>query len=297
MKISKLMLSSIVLLAGVAMVSCGDMLGNDESSVFSSSQEKFSTQAVTSLSMINSLGSSNGLVRKAKLISYEEKAKIEQILPTLDLLMNNGMIFESQVVEEVVIFNDVTYNGKIGKGNNITASHIENEVMKSTYTLEIENFHNGEGDFRYVVKYDFTDSSCSFTMDGTVKKQGQSSISDFSGKYTGRLSLKSATSCGGESNPYYTITVSQSGSSVKVNDGEFITTGSINAEGDGLYSQASKQEYYYDSGHYHVWKTSHILKRTQDGSYSLQVSITNKGSDGDGPWECNVKYLGTVVKK
>ena len=66
MKIRKLMLSSIALLAGVGLVSCGDMLGNDENSVFSSSQEKFSTQAVTSLSMINSLGSSNCLVRKAK---------------------------------------------------------------------------------------------------------------------------------------------------------------------------------------------------------------------------------------
>ena len=129
MKIRKLMLSSIALLAGVGLVSCGDMLGNDESSVFSSTQEKFSTQAVTSLSMINSLGSSNGLVRKAKLISYEEKAKIEQILPTLDLLMNNGMVFESQVVEEVVIFNDVTYNFKE------TISFVNESLEKSSYTL------------------------------------------------------------------------------------------------------------------------------------------------------------------
>lgn len=129
MKIRKLMLSSIALLAGVGMVSCGDMLGNDESSVFSSTQEKFSTQAVTSLSMINSLGSSNGLVRKAKLISDEDKSKIEQILPTLDLLMNNGMIFESQVVEEVVIFNDVTYNFKE------TISFVNESLEKSSYTL------------------------------------------------------------------------------------------------------------------------------------------------------------------
>ena len=246
-------------------------------------------------------GGSSDISDYSGIYRYELYKTASQGGGVCDGIGNNGIkgtLNISQNGKDVtIVFNDVTYNGKIGKGNNITASHVENEVMKSTYTLEIENFHNGEGDFRYVVKYDFTDSSCSFTMDGTVKKQGQSSISDFSGKYTGRLSLKSATSCGGESNPYYTITVSQSGSSVKVNDGEFITTGSINAEGDALYSQASKQEYYYDSGHYHVWKTSHILKRTQDGSYSLQVSITNKGSDGDGPWECNVKYLGTVVKK
>ena len=129
MKIRKLMLSSIALLAGVGLVSCGDILGNDESSVFSSSQEKFSTQAVTSLSMINSLGSSNGLVRKAKQISDEEKAKIEQILPTLDLLMNNGMIFESTVVEEAVVFNDVTYNFKE------TISFVNESLEKSSYTL------------------------------------------------------------------------------------------------------------------------------------------------------------------
>ena len=129
MKISKLMLSSIALLAGVGLVSCGDILGNDESSVFSSSQEKFSTQAVTSLSMINSLGSSNGLVRKAKQISDEDKSKIEQILPTLDLLMNNGMIFESTVVEEAVIFNDVTYNFKE------TISFVNESLEKSSFTL------------------------------------------------------------------------------------------------------------------------------------------------------------------
>ena len=129
MKIRKLMLSSIALLAGVGMVSCGDMLGNDESSVFSSTQEKFSTQAVTSLSMINSLGSSNGLNRKAKQISDEGKSKIEQILPTLDLLMNNGMIFESTVVEEAVIFNDVTYNFKE------TISFVNESLEKSSYTL------------------------------------------------------------------------------------------------------------------------------------------------------------------
>ena len=123
------MLSSIALLAGVGMVSCGDMLENDESSVFSSSQEKFSTQAVTSLSMINSLGSSNGLIRKAKQISDEDKVKIEQILPTLDLLMNNGMIFESTVIEEAVIFNDVTYNFKE------TISFVNESLEQSSFTL------------------------------------------------------------------------------------------------------------------------------------------------------------------
>lgn len=135
MKKSNLLLTTLTLGLGAgALASCSFV--NKENSTNNNEitkTESFNLEAATSMHMVSNLGNINTL--RAANLTEEEANKVKDILPTLDLLLDNGSNFASTIFEEETIIDDVTYKFKeefTFKNNNL-----EDEKYTLVYNKEI----------------------------------------------------------------------------------------------------------------------------------------------------------------
>lgn len=99
---------SLVGLGVLASCSSGKINGGNENQTLSA-KEKDSIQAVTSMNLLSSL--SGASLRSANVLGLakEDKGNLEKMLPTIDLLLDNGYSFTSQVEEKENVILEETF--------------------------------------------------------------------------------------------------------------------------------------------------------------------------------------------
>lgn len=126
MKKLSLLLGGLIVTLGATMASCS---GDNAAPAFKTEQEKINFQAVTSLNLASSFKASNPGLKRAKAMTEEQKKEALEILPTLDLMLTNGVKFDSVTEEVDTIINEVTYKIKE------TINFIDTSLKEAKYTL------------------------------------------------------------------------------------------------------------------------------------------------------------------
>ena len=94
------------LFIGISLTSCN--LSNDEKAI--KDDQKFTLQAATSLNLVKSISNVNKFnLSKKSDISENDINEIKEILPQLDLMLENGYTFNSQISEVNKEINNETY--------------------------------------------------------------------------------------------------------------------------------------------------------------------------------------------
>lgn len=133
---------SLALIAGAT--SCSSLtgtIGNQDGNF--TAHEKQNVEALTGIKLLESTFSANPSIKKARNIEASETidtTDIEKVLPSIDVLLNNGSIIESTVTEEETIINEVTYSYKE------VITYKDSELKDATYTLVYnkESFENNK---------------------------------------------------------------------------------------------------------------------------------------------------------
>lgn len=110
----KIILLTLLLGAGAALASCNGDAPSSKPSENLTQENTLSLQAVTSLNMVNSLSAptSKTLYKKNHTVTEEETNKIKEVLPQLDLMLENGFDFKVTVNDFNDAINGTTYEKK-----------------------------------------------------------------------------------------------------------------------------------------------------------------------------------------
>lgn len=125
-----LLVTGLSVIVGGTLASCNSLGGSDNQNTLSK-KESFNLEAATSLNLVSSLNNPATLrkFRNIQRVSEQDIAKVQDLLPTIDLILDNGSIFNSTLVEEETVIDGVTYAFK----EQITFKN--NELKDETYTL------------------------------------------------------------------------------------------------------------------------------------------------------------------
>lgn len=158
MKKTNLLLVASILGLGVGVLASCDF--SDIKNAFGTKQElskeeTFRLEAATSLNLVANLNTTktNLKLMKSNAISDNDANKIKEMLPTIDLILDNGSTFASTIVEEETILNEVTYQYKevINFKNHLLQDESYTLIYNKTSKVEnqdrdeIETFEKLEG--------------------------------------------------------------------------------------------------------------------------------------------------------
>lgn len=142
MKETKILLIGGMLALGLGtLASCKNAPLGDETKL--SNKEAFRLEAATSMNLVANLSSSpvSKKVLRANEISDSEATKIKEMLPTVDLILDNGASFLSTITEEETEINGTIYSFK----EVITFKN--SELKDETYTLVYNATEKVERDY------------------------------------------------------------------------------------------------------------------------------------------------------
>lgn len=137
MRKNKIVLSGLMMLLGIGLVGCDDGFkglinnggttgeGNENTDTLTGN-EKFTMQAVTSLKLASGINTSS--LAKGR-ISDTEVANIQEMLPQLDMMLNNGTSYETTITQVDTVINGTTYAYQ----ETITFKDVN--LVDTTYTL------------------------------------------------------------------------------------------------------------------------------------------------------------------
>lgn len=158
MKKTNLLLVASILGLGVGVLASCDF--SDIKNAFGTKQElskeeTFRLEAATSLNLVANLNTTktNLKLMKSNAISDNDANKIKEMLPTIDLILDNGSTFASTIVEEETVLNEVTYQYKevINFKNHLLQDESYTLIYNKTSKVEnqdrdeIETFEKLEG--------------------------------------------------------------------------------------------------------------------------------------------------------
>lgn len=167
--------TNLLLVAGMLGLGVGVLASCDFSDIKNSissnqeltKEETFRLEAATSMNLVANLNTtkSNLKLMKTNAISDTDADKIKEMLPTIDLILDNGSTFSSTLVEEETVINEVTYQFKevINFKNHLLQDESYTLVYNKTSRVEnedrdeIETFEKLEGYalFDENTKYEF----------------------------------------------------------------------------------------------------------------------------------------------
>lgn len=125
------MFGSLALIAGATSCSALQGITGTNDGNFTT-QEKQNVEALTGIKLLESTFGGNINVHRAAQIETTpevDTTDIEKVLPSIDVLLNNGSIIESTITEEETIVNEVTYSFKE------VITYKDAELKDATYTL------------------------------------------------------------------------------------------------------------------------------------------------------------------
>lgn len=122
---------SLALIAGAT--SCEALRGNPNGGNSNLTvQQKQNVEALTGIKLLESTLSNGSMIKRAAKIEENKEINtedIEKILPSIDVLLNNGSIIESSITEEDTIINEITYKFKE------VINYKDSELKDASYTL------------------------------------------------------------------------------------------------------------------------------------------------------------------
>ena len=134
MKKTKLLVglfASVALIAGAT--SCEAIKGTPNGGNNNlTTQQKQNVEALTSIKLLESTLGNGSMIKRAKVFNDNQAINtedIEKILPSIDVLLNNGSIIESSITEVDTVINETTYKFKE------VISYKDSELKDATYTL------------------------------------------------------------------------------------------------------------------------------------------------------------------
>ena len=122
MKKQNLFLALLTLGGGLFLSSCDEK-------AFLNNEETFSLQAVSSMKLLSAANFNSNKMQRNNSFTEEEKQALINMLPQLDLFLNNGISIKSSIVEKETTINERTFT------HVETISFTDNNLENTSYTL------------------------------------------------------------------------------------------------------------------------------------------------------------------